>query len=38
MNELDKKLDKIFSQLKDRNADPDSDDFKRLGVELGYVK
>ena len=28
MNELDKKLDKIFSSLENRNADPDSDDLK----------
>ena len=28
MNELDKKLNKIFSHLRDRNADPDSDDLK----------
>ena len=28
MNELDKKLDKIFSHLRDRNKDPDSDDLK----------
>ena len=28
MNELDKKLNKIFSHLRDRNEDPDSDDLK----------
>ena len=28
MNELDKKLNKIFSSLENRNADPDSDDLK----------